>query len=186
MFKLSLTGTNIIFVDFDGPLLPARMHLVHPNNSIINLEKDPECKWQDDPVIKQKIKFDSVAISVLNDWIDKANAKIVLSTNWTKYSTREELLNLLSSNGLNNAEDIIHDDWKTVKHKQWTRADEISYWMSNHRGEISGYLMLDDDISIINHPHLDPKRAILVDFFNGIQWNQVFEGYEVFGIIDYK
>jgi len=183
MYRLSLDGTNVIFIDFDGPLLPARMHLVEPNRQIL---VDEECSWQDNHALKKQIKFDPVAISMLNRWLEKAEAKFVLSTNWTKYATMEELQEILSVNGLEGAYTAIHEDWKTVKHKQWSRADEISYWMSNHRGEISGYLMLDDDISIINHPHLDQKRAILVDFYNGIGWRQFFDGFEVFGITDYK
>ena len=93
---------------------------------------------------------------------------------------------ILSGNGFDHAYTSLHEDWRTTKHKLWTRGEEISYWLSHYRGSIKNYLILDDDISVLNHPHLDPKKVILVDFFDGITWRQIFEGFEIFGIVDYK
>lgn len=184
MFRLNLTGDTIIFVDIDGPLLPARMHYAKANYDIV--VGDMECSWQDDIEKKCRIQFDPCIINALNKWVEEAEAKIVLSTNWTKYSTKEEMQKILSLNGFDHAYTAIHADWKTTKHKAWTRGEEISYWLSHYRGAIKNYMILDDDISVLNHPHLDPKKVLLADFFDGITWRQIFEGFEIFGIVDYK
>lgn len=186
MYKLSLNGDNIIFIDFDGPLLPARMHFAFPNCNIVKSEVDIESTWQDDHQKKRQIRFDPAIMNILNQLVEKADAKYVLSTNWTKYGTMGELQEILTLNGFLHAYSAIHEDWKTVKHKHWSRGDEISYWMSNHRNEVKGYLILDDDHSVLNHPHLDSKRVVLADFFEGVQWAQFFECFEIFGITDYK
>ena len=184
MFKLNLTGDSIIFVDIDGPLLPARMHYAKQNYGIV--VGDDECSWQDDFEKKCKIQFDPCAVNALNKWVEASGSKIVVSSNWTKYATKEEIQKILSVNGFDHSYTAFHDDWKTIKHKMWSRADEISYWLSHYRGEIKNYLILDDDISVLNHPHLDPKKVVLIDFFDGLAWRQIFEGFEIFGIIDYK
>lgn len=184
MFKLNFTGDTIIFIDFDGPLLPAKMHYSKANYDIII--GDLECSWQDDISKKKRIQFDPCAINAVNKWITASEAKIVLSTNWTKYSSKEELQEILAGNGFEHAYSALHDDWRTTKHRQWSRGDEISHWLSHYRGQIRNYMILDDDTSVLNHPHLDPKKVLLIDFYDGITWRQIFEGFEIFGITDYK
>ena len=124
MFRLNLTGETIIFVDIDGPLLPARMHYAKSNYDIV--VGDMECSWQDDIEKKCRIQFDPCAVNALNKWVEEAEAKIVLSTNWTKYSTKKEMQKILSGNGFDHAYTALHEDWRTIKHKLWTRGEEIS------------------------------------------------------------
>ena len=179
----NLNGETIIFLDFDGPLLPARFHFIPPNNEI--LMEDYTGEYQDSHEKKLKIKFDPVAIHALNRWTEVSDAKIVLSTHWSKYATKEQLIEYLKNNGFLYT-DRIHEHWTTTKHKLWNRGDEISYWLSSHRGEIKNYLIFEDDFSVLNHPHIDPKKVILANFHNGISWEQIFEGFEIFGVTDYK
>ena len=184
MFNLTLTGDTIIFVDIDGPLLPARMHFTKANHDIIL--GDVECSWQDDFEKKKRIQFDACIIYALNRWVEETEAKVVLSTNWTKYASKDEMQQILSINGFECVYTSLHQDWKTTKNKSWTRADEISYWLSHYRGKIKNYMILDDDTSVLNHPHLNPEKVLLADFFNGISWEQIFKGFEIFGLTDYK
>lgn len=174
----NLNGDNIIFVDFDGPLLPARMHYEGFNSTVMF---DPADTWQSSQEIKRKIRFDPGAVGALNQWIDAANAKVVISSNWSKYATREQIIEILVGNGFLYPESI-HEDWKTIKHKMWDRSDEICHWMSNHRNEIQNYIVLDDDESVVRNPRLDIEKVIFVDFFDGMTWKQIFQGFEIFGI----
>lgn len=178
VYTLKLGGENVVFVDFDGPLLPARMHYEGFNSTIMF---DPADSWQDSHETKKKIKFDPVPIHILNCLVELANVKIVISSNWSKYATREEIAEYLVGNGFKYPEEI-HEDWKTTKHKMWDRSDEICHWLGNHRNEIQNYLILDDDESVVRNPRLDINRIVFVDFFDGLSWKQIFQCYEIFGI----
>lgn len=181
MFKLTLAGETVIFLDFDGPLLPARMHYEEFNSTIMF---DDTMSWQDSHELKVKIRFDPVVISMLNRWVEQAPAKVVISSNWSKYASKEQIIEYLVGNGFK-FPDQIHEDWCLHKHKSWSRGDEISHWLSNHRGEIKNYLILDDDFSVLNTDRLDDKKVLFIDFFDGMSWNQIFKGFEIFGITDY-
>lgn len=182
MYNLSLHGDVVIFLDFDGPLLPARMHYEEFNSTIMF---DPEASWQDSHAKKKKIRFDPVIISVLNGWIEQTNAKVVISSNWSKYATLQEISEYLSGNGFKHVL-AIHDSWKTTKLKSWSRADEIANWLFNHAGTFSNYLILDDDNSVLNDERIRKDKVLLIDFYNGLQWGQIFEGCEILGITEYE
>ena len=182
-FKTTYPGETVIFLDIDGPLIPARMHY-HQDNAPF-LTQGPEHPWQDHHEIKKNLKFDPVMVSLLNTWVELTDAKIVMSTAWTKYATFEEMMEILENNGII-CGDRIHEQWKTTKLKSWSRSDEISNWLFNNMGKIQNYLIIDDDNSVINDHRLNPKKVLLIDFYNGMTFHQIFEGCEILGITDYS
>lgn len=182
-FKLAYPGETIIFLDFDGPLMPARMHYHEANAPY--LFQGPDHPWQDSHEIKKKLRFDPVIINVINKWVEISGAKVVISSNWTKYATFEELMEILEINGLQ-CGDNIHEQWKTTKLDSWSRSDEISHWLFNNMGNVQNYIIIDDDNVVLNDPRLDPKKVLLIDFYNGLTFHQIFEGCEILGITDYN
>ena len=182
MYDLSLSGDVLLFLDFDGPLLPARMHYQEFNSTIMF---DPEASWQDDHKKKLKIRFDPVIMNVINGWVSQTDAKVVISSNWTKYATFQQICQILEVNGFKHTKSI-HESWKTTKLKSWSRADEIANWLFNHSGTYSNYLIIDDDNSVLNDDRIRKDKVLLIDFYNGLQWNQIFEGCEILGITEYE
>lgn len=181
MYKGSVTGDVIIFLDFDGPLLPARMHYEEFNSTVMH---EPDQQWHDNFEIKKKIRFDPVMINVLNRWIAETNAKVVISSNWAKWSTLEQICVFLEGNGFKFC-DNIHDQWKTPRIPSWTRADEISHWLFNNFGKFSNYMIIDDDDSVMNDQRLDKEKVLLIDFNDGLSFKQIFDGCEILGITEY-
>ena len=181
MYKCSSTGDTILFLDFDGPLLPGRMHYESYNSTVMF---DFEQKWHDDFEIKKHIRFDPVMINVLNRWIEHTDAKVVISSNWAKWSTFEQICVFLEGNGFAFC-DNIHEQWKTPRIPSWTRADEISHWLFNNLGQFSNYMIIDDDISVINDKRLYKSKVLLIDFNDGLSFKQIFEGCEILGITEY-
>lgn len=184
MYKCSLTGDTIIFVDIDGPLLPARMHYDQSNAKILLNPKYADVSWQDDIKLKKQIKFDPVMISLINTWVEAVDAKIVMSTHWTKYSSLTEICAILEANGINH--EALHENWKTTKLKCWTRADEIAHWLFDNSSTFSNYLIIEDDDTVLNDVRINPNKVLLIDFYNGIRFDQIFQGYEILGITDYN
>lgn len=172
---------TVIFVDIDGPLLPARMHYDKSNASFIF---DHRQRWKNKFSVKRKVKFDPTMCYVLNKWIELSEAKIVLSTAWTKYTDFTEFEFIFGKNGIQF--NTIHDDWRTEKNLNGqTRGDEIARWLEEHQDSVSNYLVLDDDSTVLNHPKIRPTQVLLIDFLNGISWRQIFQGCEILGIVDY-
>lgn len=182
VYNLTYPGDTVIFLDFDGPMLPARLHYEEFNSTIMF---DPTASWQDDMALKRQVKFDVVMVNLINRWIQEANAKLVISSNWTKYSTFEEICEILEANGIT-CIDQIHDCWKTTKLSLWSRAEEIAHWLFINRGTVQNYIIIDDDATVLNDQRLIKEKVLLIDFFNGITWKQIFEGCEILGITDYK
>ena len=181
MYKCSLTGDVVIFLDFDGPLLPGRLHYQEFNSTIMF---DVESHWQDDQALKRQVRFDPVMIHVLNRWIEHLDAKVVISSNWSKFATFEEICEILGANGFKHS-DKIHDQWTTTKIKSWNRADEIANWLFNNLGKFSNYIIIDDDASVMHDSRLNPKKVLLIDFNDGLSFSQIFEGCEILGIVEY-
>lgn len=172
--------TPVIFIDIDGPFLPARMHYSNNASFIFDLKQ----KWKSSFETRKSIIFDPVMCYILNQWIKITNSRIVFSTDWTKSCSKNELAEIFDRNGVNNLS--FHSNWKTTKNIDgYSRADEIAHWLSHNKDSYSNYLILEDDNSVLNHPSIDHSKVLLIDFLNGISWKQIFEGCEILGITDY-
>ena len=178
---LVFDGDTIIFIDIDGPLLPARMHYQEDNINIIFKDE----LWFNSPKLKCGIKFDPVMSCLLNKWCQVTEAKFVISSSWTKYSTLEELVIIFKNNGIDIVPNL-HKNWKTEKVHKWSRGAEIAQWLKENKGTVKNYLVLDDDDDVMSNEYLDKDKILLIDFFIGISFMQIFKGNEILGITDYS
>ncbi len=183
MNNLAQTGETIIFVDIDGPLLPFRMHY-HPQN--ISIMKNPNRQhWVGDDLFKMKrqLVFDPVMVHAINKWTEAAEAKIVMSTAWAEQFSYEQMVEIFDRNGI--WTDCIHDQWMTPRNPTWDRGSEISHWLFHNLGKIKNYLIIDDDISVLDAPGVRPDRVLLIDLNNGLRFDQLWTGCEILGLTQY-
>ena len=148
---------NIIFVDFDGPLVNGK--------SFLFPRADDELP-----------KFDEFSIVAFNHWAKYSKAKIVLSTNWCWHKSVDELKYICKMNGLGFD---YHEQTLTPKKMTSLRHDEIRMWIELYGRDGDKYLIVDDDKIC---QYLDVGKWINVDYYNGISLENFIEGCQYFEI----
>ena len=144
---------NIIFLDIDGPLMPTRQWL-HPENSLLRREfvQDPSTKdaarwWKtinERPDFCERIKFDSVAVEMFNQWARLGNAQVVVASNWANWLSKKQLKTIFKCNNLTFK---LHRDWRTPKKFTSNRVHEIGMWMTEYPR--ANALVVDDDLDVV-------------------------------------
>ena len=183
MANLVTSGETIIFVDIDGPLLPFRLHY-HPQNIPIMTNPNKKYATGDDLFrLKKGLVFDPVMVHAINRWAEATEAKLVLSTAWAEQLSYEQMVEIFDRNGIST--DCIHDQWMTPRNPTWDRGAEISHWLFNNLGKIANYMVIDDDISVMNAPGVKPEKVLLIDLNNGLRYDQLWTGCEILGLTEY-
>lgn len=150
-----MTSTNktqkIIFLDIDGPMIPARAY------RMANQTK---------PLVS---KFDPCAVGILNDLCADSGWRIVLHTSWVRIQGGRETYEHCLKEGLGWR--FFHEDAWCDEDEHW-RYTRVAKWLDKHP-EITHYLILDDepyaaDIYNYEHPNDLENHLILVDFDDGI------------------
>lgn len=125
---------KIIFLDFDGPLIPMRA-------------------WMLNPLGKTKIeKFDPLAVAFLLYVLEAdPSVRLVISSSW-RDGGYDFVVQSLEYNGI--SRQYLHTDWATpllVNHSMKDRPIEILDWLHRHP-EIQDYVVIDD--AQMNIPNL--------------------------------
>jgi hypothetical protein len=186
-----LKKENVIFIDIDGPLLPARQWYSKENSRIFREIGGNFDLIRSDFNLKKRIQFDPIAVQFFNAWAKLSGAKFVLATNWTLHTTIVELLELFLINGL---EIKFHDDPITPKKYSSNRLQEIHFWLDNNLDCINNFIVVDDDYSL-DPNHLKDiggyfaefsNHVIFVNYSNGLSINDFKVGAKILGIKDRK
>lgn len=135
--------TKILFLDFDGVLLPDQLALRQTQENALNKDNYLEI-----------VEFDQHCVDNLNKIIAATHAEIVLSTSWAMGNSISKLSNCLLRNGIDPSnifeyDDPIHGSWMTPRKMSSLRSNEIGWWIANHP-EISNWVAIDDDPSILH------------------------------------
>lgn len=107
---------KIVFIDVDGPLMPARMYIYGPHPG-----------------------FDPVCVKFLLEIIHRCNAKLVACTTHAMRG-KEYLFNLFETNGIDTS--LFHDDWSIGKIGGNSRTELINAWLEKHKPD--RYCIIDD------------------------------------------
>ena len=129
---------RVVFLDFDGPIIPI---MSHQNKHGLMEKAWPPC------------------ISALNRITDTTGAKIVLSTSWRWPSQNgphaDELLKTWGATGeIIGSTPILETAWKPDS-VLWTgvpRGRELQAWLDQHQ-DVESFVILDDDADMA---HLIP------------------------------
>ena len=170
---------NYIFVDFDGPLLPGKMHLFDRNRKAV------AAFTQGEDAIPY---FDPVAVQMHNLWAKHGNAKVVFSTSWARHvrkweETEAYLKKVMRENGYTGdfAEDCI-----TPKRNSSAHIHEIQEWCYDNLKPEDRFIAVDDaNLSFLEHEHCiwyKQGKWIKVDYNNGLTWQNFKDGCEHLGV----
>jgi len=166
--------TNYIFVDFDGPMLPGRMHLFNENRKATNefLEGGTPIPY-----------FDPVAMRMVNIWAKYGNAKVVFSTSWHRIAKgdceqRENYLKLImEKNGFTGE---YADDCVTPKRISSNHIHEIQEWCYDNLKDGDKFIAIDDaDLSFLADDacgYKDRGKWIKVAYDDGLTWRNFKDG----------
>lgn len=141
--------TKIIFLDFDGPMIPLRAYFL------------PK---QTKPIVSM---FDPCAVSLLNKLIDESGAQIVISSTWGMQG-RVEIKKVLRKNGIDPKH--LHKDWITPRKFSSSRHHEVKWWLDDHP-EVTHSVAIDDESL---HYDLVPN-AVKCDAYEGFSWRNYLE-----------
>jgi hypothetical protein len=164
---------KVIFLDIDGVLSP---HVKVEN------------KGQGD--FPYDVKFNPRTIKNLKVLLKESNARIVLSTTWIKNIGFKATTLALATHGIvgpyfvaedvgEKSNEITVRDWimepssskfygTAVTPKKFTseKCHEISFWLSEYKDKISGYVVLDDEFIYDQEEHqvrVNGKKGLTVD-----------------------
>jgi HAD domain in Swiss Army Knife RNA repair proteins len=151
---------RIVFLDFDGPIIPM---MSHAKRSKSTREKAwPAC------------------IAALNRITDTVGAKIVVSSSW-RWGGFEHVRDLLRDWGATaeviDITPILETAWKP-ENKLWAgvpRGREIGSWLLEHP-EVKEFVILDDDTDMENHS----ARLIQTPFETGLTENHADQAIAMF------
>ena len=167
--------SNILFLDFDGPLYPRRLVQFTRNASDPTVQHFFEYNQKKESRVKiDYVWMDDAAVAMLNKLHAEAKGgiEIVVTSSWRLFLdgrlSVEELFNI---NGLYVP---LHHDWCVDEQYQydWGRPYEIRRWLDAH--DDCNYAILDDPESgyMLDTPTqfgLDPWRCVMVDADVGIE-----------------
>lgn len=150
---------NIIFLDFDGVMMPDRMWAM--NSLYVGSAK--------------LVTFDPVAVHQLNKiYEDLANnLKLVITSTWQNDLTYDEMITFLQSQEL-----IIPlaEDWNSNDDHSKTRKYFIKDYIETHK--IKNYAVLDD----IDMTDYFGDRMVLTDYNDGLLTSHYNQLRTIFGI----
>lgn len=136
---------NIIFLDIDGVLTSARVHVA----------EDTRGMWS---------VFDRHAVQFLNRIAEEWAAEYVVSSTWRKLVNEQDLKFMLNNAGWRGT---FHVNWATPVFNSGRRGEEIEAWMQTYYPDIlpENYIILDDDADMLEH-HMD--RLVRTDPEDGM------------------
>lgn len=141
--------SKVIFLDFDGPMLPIRAYWL---------------PTQTKPVVSI---FDPVAVSLVNKLIEDSGAKLVISSTW-RFQGYDKVAETLQKNNIDPVH--LHTDWQTPSKMSSQRIHEIKWWLEEHP-EVTHYVAIDDiDLDVEFVPN-----AVKADAYEGLSLENYLE-----------
>jgi hypothetical protein len=143
----------VIFLDIDGPMIPATMFLI-----------DRMCSFNRN--------FPATTIAVVNDLCKRTGAKIVFNTTHNRpFNGVPDIDVALVEQGLNAAH--LHDDKHTL-YPSIPRDVAIKEWLARH-DEVEAWVAIDDVLCA------DPEHMILVDPDAGVHVGHLNDAVRILG-----
>lgn len=163
----------VVFLDFDGPLFPRKVHLLKDNQHKLH-RRPPEIDELLHPFISYWV-MDPIAVAMLNNIALITDAEFVISSSWRELHSKKDIEQLFELNKLNVQ---LHEDWATpvneliditdesIVVRYANRREEILAWIEKHP-EVKKWVAIDDDVSIKILPE---KHRMLIQEDDGISY----------------
>ena len=126
---------KVLFLDHYGVLSLSNQPVTRTELSMISRDELNDATLFND--------FDKDAVNILNDIIDLTGAEIVVSSDWKRHKTLNEMCDFYQQQGIKKMP-LAYTDWlpgAPTYHEQ--RATEISTWLAQHP-ETTHWAAVDD------------------------------------------
>lgn len=130
---------KIVFLDFDGPMVPFELKYKKRRPALVSRG----------------------AVILLNSLLQYTGAKIVVTSSWRAHSSVEALTACVRKWGVEH--DVL--DKTPVIGNGTTRWQEIAAWLDDH-SDVESYVIIDDEAVIISGAE---ERLVMVDAMKGLQ-----------------
>lgn len=147
--------SNAVFLDIDGPMVPMNYY-----GTVARKNKH--------------MPFDPKAVATILRVLDKANAKLVISSSWRNVGY-ERISSILEDEGI--SRNYLHEDWSldfSFDVGMEGRANYIKTWLDRHP-EISHYAVVDD-------AKLDIPNLVKVSTFDGMSETHRRQLFKLFNL----
>lgn len=154
---------KILFLDFDGVL-----------NSKLFYDRRPS----------KAVELDREAVEMLNELTrpgGPVEAKVVVSSTWRIGKTREELQAILDEYGFKGEVIGKTKNYKSSENPHNVRGVEIKGWISENRGIVSSYCILDDDSDMLMW---QAQHFVQTDHWTGITPTNVYKARRILNKTD--
>lgn len=193
---------KVLFLDNDGVIClsnnwGSRSKKAQKYRAENGIEQRLSSSNMDLPVDCRLDNFDTKAIKVLNDILEKTGAEIVVSSDWRFHANLQELGDYYESQGIikrpiattNRTEDINPELWKVLRFRadlELERSIEILDWLQKHP-EVTNWVAVDDlDMSIDflskHFTHKDPDNDEKPGLTNFVHTPRSNEGIKQSGV----
>jgi hypothetical protein len=155
---------RVIFLDFDGPMIPGR------------------CYFMKNARVEGIPQFDPVAVGLVNRLAEKSKAKIVIHSNWRKgyYKGDVPLRDWIISQGLDPKH--FHEDFFAPQKLSSDRFHDIQMWISDHP-ELKEFVILEDVMLSIGYERWLPN-FVHIDYMEGFTWERYIKALDIFGEVE--
>lgn len=117
---------KVIFLDFDGPMIPARAYFLPENRTGL------------------VARFDPCAVGMLNELIERSDAYLVISSSWATMG-KQPMKMALQVNGVRaRICDLDEGAWTTPRKFSSSRPAEIGWWLEEYGDRVSHWVAIDD------------------------------------------
>lgn len=127
---------KVIFLDIDGVLNSREWFEKRYNGNVKDIhEKEYRSLFE-----RQADDIDPYALSLLKNFVDKNDIKVVLSSTWRFLYSISEVSELFNMIGW----DMTFLD-RTLEANSGHRGEEIKHWLDNTKYNVGKYVIIDDD-----------------------------------------
>lgn len=151
----------ILFLDIDGVLTSARVH----NAAFLNGSGNG-VEW---------CVFDPIACRFIDQYCQKGNLSIVISSDWRIGKSRDYFYDLFATAGYFHMANALEQDYCTIQMPLQGRGAEIKEWRKRNKST-SEYIILDDNDDI---EHDQKNLLIKTDYLNGMMYNNYVEFFSM-------
>lgn len=161
--------TKVIFLDFDGPVIPGRAWYLN-NRNHKNCDEDYN---RHKPSTWSMSFFDQCAVAFLLELMDETSIKLVISSSWRRLG-EDSVKRILELNGISWS--YVHPSW-TTPISGTSRTERILEWLKKHP-EVDEYVAIDDEKLGLG------ENLIHVSLWDGMQWEHFQQIREHFGVLE--
>ena len=154
---------NIVFLDIDGPMIPARALFMQEQT-----EGYPT-------------RFDPCAVGLLNELCKRADAKIVIHSHWRKsfwhLENVPDIKKHLIEQGI--SEEHFHDVHLCPRKLTSDRWHDINMWVDDCDEDIDGFVILEDEEPHEHFRHI--HNLVAIDYDEGFTFERFNAALKVLG-----